>query len=313
MEGRVPVASIVYRVRPSHAMTTWTLFPRPGGDNGVSLPATGNRALVPACMGNFIRWIGTPLLQLTNYLGELAVLTGEMWHSLVRSRIRWGLVGRQLVTIGFGSQLQVIVTGAFTGAVFAAQVYYKFNQLGFESIVGGIVGLAMARELGPVLTALMLTSRVGASMAAEIGTMKVTEQVDALRSLGVHPVDFLVAPRFLAMIFSVPLLIGESIRFGMGAARLMVVGLFNVPEAFYEDQLYKNFALENLWFGMTKGLVFGYLIVVVCCHQGLNVKQGAVGVGRGTTSAVVIASLGVLIINFFLTLALNYIWPVVRT
>ena len=264
-------------------------------------------------MGNFIRWIGTPLLQLTNYLGELAVLTGEMWHSLVRSRIRWGLVGRQLVTIGFGSQLQVIVTGAFTGAVFAAQVYYKFNQLGFESIVGGIVGLAMARELGPVLTALMLTSRVGASMAAEIGTMKVTEQVDALRSLGVHPVDFLVAPRFLAMIFSVPLLIGESIRFGMGAARLMVVGLFNVPEAFYEDQLYKNFALENLWFGMTKGLVFGYLIVVVCCHQGLNVKQGAVGVGRGTTSAVVIASLGILIINFFLTLALNYIWPVVRT
>ena len=265
------------------------------------------------CMGNLIRWIGTPLLQLTNYLGELAVLTGEMWYSLVRSRIRWGLVARQLVTIGFGSQLQVIVTGAFTGAVFAAQVYYKFNQLGFESLVGGIVGLAMARELGPVLTALMLTSRVGASMAAEIGTMKVTEQVDALRSLGVHPVDFLVAPRFLAMIFSVPLLIGESIRFGMGASRLMVVGLFNVPEAFYEDQLYKNFALDNLWFGMAKGLVFGYLIVVVCCHQGLNVRQGAVGVGRGTTSAVVISSLGILVVNFFLTLALNYIWPVVRT
>ncbi len=294
-------------------MKTWIVLTWPVESPGVSLPAVEKRALVPACMGNFIRWIGTPLLRLINYLGELAVLTGEIWHSLVRSRIRWGLVGRQLVTIGFGSQLQVIVTGAFTGAVFAAQVYYKFNELGFESLVGGIVGLAMARELGPVLTALMLTSRVGASMAAEIGTMKVTEQVDALRSLGVHPVDFLVAPRFLAMVFSVPLLIGESIRFGMGAARLMVVGLFNVPEAFYEDQLYKNFALENLWFGMAKGLVFGYLIVVICCHQGLNVKQGAVGVGRGTTSAVVIASLAILVINFFLTLALNYIWPVVRT
>jgi phospholipid/cholesterol/gamma-HCH transport system permease protein len=261
-------------------------------------------------MAPFIRWIGNPLLHLTNYLGELAVLTGEIWHSLVRSRIRWRLVAKQIVTIGFGSQLQVIVTGAFTGAVFAAQVYYKFNELGFESVVGGIVALAMARELGPVLTALMLTGRVGAAMAAEIGTMKVTEQVDALRSLGVHPVDFLVSPRFLAMIFSVPLLIGESIRFGTGAARLLTVGLFDVPEAFYEDQLGKNFGLNDIWFGMTKGLVFGYLIVLICCHQGLNVKQGAVGVGRGTTSAVVIASLAVLIINFFLTLALNYVWPI---
>jgi phospholipid/cholesterol/gamma-HCH transport system permease protein len=115
------------------------------------------------------------------------------------------------------------------------------------------------------------------------------------------------------MIFSVPLLIGESIRFGMGAARLMTVGLYNVPEAFYEDQLYKNFDLDNLWFGMTKGLVFGFLIVVICCHQGLNVRQGAVGVGRGTTSAVVITSLAILIVNFFLTLALNYVWPVART
>lgn len=264
-------------------------------------------------MGTFIRWFGNPLTQLINYLGELAVLTGELWYSLVRSRIRWGLVAKQLVIIGFGSQLQVIVTGAFTGAVFAAQVYYKFNQLGFESVVGGIVALAMARELGPVLTALMLTSRVGAAMAAEIGTMKVTEQVDALRSLGVHPVDFLVAPRFIAMIFSVPLLIGESIRFGMGAARLMVVGLYDVPEAFYEDQLSKNFGLDDVWFGMAKGLVYGYLIVIVCCHQGLNVRQGAVGVGRGTTSAVVISSLAILIINFFLSLLLNFIWPIART
>jgi phospholipid/cholesterol/gamma-HCH transport system permease protein len=264
-------------------------------------------------MSQFIRWIGTPLLQLAEYLGALAVLVGEMWYSLVRSRIRWGIVARQIVTIGFGSQLQVIVTGAFTGAVFAAQVYYKFNQLGLESVAGGVVALAMARELGPVLTALMLTSRVGAAMAAEIGTMKVTEQVDALRSLGVHPVDFLVAPRFLAMIFSVPLLIGESIRFGMGAARLITVGYYNVPEAFYEDQLSKNFFLEDIWFGMAKGLVFGFLIVLVCCHQGLNVKQGAVGVGRGTTSAVVISSLGILIVNFFLTMALNFVWPVART
>ena len=115
------------------------------------------------------------------------------------------------------------------------------------------------------------------------------------------------------MIFSVPLLIGESIRFGMGAARLMVVGLYDVPEAFYEDQLGKNFGLNDVWFGMAKGLVYGYLIVIICCHQGLNVRQGAVGVGRGTTSAVVISSLAILIINFFLSLLLNFIWPIART
>jgi phospholipid/cholesterol/gamma-HCH transport system permease protein len=264
-------------------------------------------------MGTFLRWLGRPLLQFANYLGELTVLTGEMWHSLVRSRIRWRLVARQLVTIGFGSQLQVIVTGAFTGAVFAIQVYYKFNQLGFESVVGAIVALAMGRELGPVLTALMLTSRVGAAMAAEIGTMKVTEQVDALRSLGVHPVDYLVAPRFLAMIFSVPLLIAEAVAFGMLASRLMTTVYYDVPVAFYNDQMHKNFRLDDIWFGMTKGLVYGYLIVLVCCHQGLNVRQGAVGVGRGTTSAVVITSLGILIVNFFLSLILNYVWPAVRT
>jgi len=264
-------------------------------------------------MVKIVHSLGAPLMRLANYLGELSILTVELWQSLVRSRIRWNIVARQLVVIGFGSQLQVIVTGAFTGAVFATQVYYKFNQLGFESVVGGIVALAMARELGPVLSALMLTSRVGAAMAAEIGTMKVTEQVDALRSLGVHPVDFLVAPRFLAMLFSVPLLIAESIAFGMFASRLMTVGFYDVPAAFYDDQLSKNFGLDDIWFGMAKGLVFGYLIVVVCCHQGLNVKQGAVGVGRGTTSAVVITSLAILIINFFLALLLNYIWPIART
>lgn len=260
-------------------------------------------------MGNFLRLLGQPLVRLTQYLGELALLTAELWWSLIRGGIRWSLVARQLVTIGFGSQVQVILTGAFTGAVFAAQVYYKFNELGFESVVGGIVSLAMCRELGPVLTALMLTSRVGAAMAAEIGTMKVTEQVDALRSLGVHPVDYLVTPRVLAMLFSVPLLIAESITFGIYAAELVVVGMYSVPEPFYHDQLLKNTDLEDIAFGMTKGLVFGFTIVMICCHQGLTVTRGAVGVGRGTTSAVVYTSLAILVLNFFLTLALNHVWP----
>jgi phospholipid/cholesterol/gamma-HCH transport system permease protein len=264
-------------------------------------------------MSTFLSWLGGLVLRFVSYFGELAVLTAELTYSLFRSRIRWAEVGRQLVSIGFGSQIQVIVTGAATGAVFAAQVYYKFNQLGLDSLVGGIVALAMCRELGPVLTALMLAGRIGATMAAEIGTMKVTEQVDALRSLGVHPVDYLVAPRFIAMLFSVPLLIGESIRFGIAAARLMAVGAYNVPEAFYNDQLYKNVDHIDVIFGMTKGLAYGYIIVIMACHQGLTVRQGAVGVGRGTTAAVFYASMAILIANFFLSLLLNYIWPIAAT
>jgi phospholipid/cholesterol/gamma-HCH transport system permease protein len=264
-------------------------------------------------MTGFLLMLGRPVVDLVRYLGELAQLVGDVFLSVFRHPVRWKLVLYQIVNIGFGSQLQVMVTGAFTGAVFAAQVYYKFNQLGFESVVGGIVALALCRELAPVLTGLMLTSRVGASIAAEIGTMKVTEQVDALRSLGVHPVDYLVSPRLLAIVFSMPILIGESILMGMWAAKLIVVSLYGVPEAFYNDQLDKNTDMTDLMFGMTKGVVFGILIVLISCHQGLKVNRGAVGVGRGTTAAVVVTSLSILVVNFFLTMALNFVWPVART
>lgn len=263
-------------------------------------------------MTGLLMTLGRPVVDLIRHLGELAQLVREVGVSILRYKVRWKLVIFQMVSIGFGSQMQVIVTGAFTGAVFAAQVYYKFNQLGFQSVVGGVVALAMCRELAPVLTGLMLTSRVGAAMAAEIGTMKVTEQVDALRALGVHPVDYLVTPRFIAMVCSMPILIAESILFGMWASKLIVVTLYNVPEAFYLDQLEKNTDLTDIAFGVTKGLVFGILIVLISCHQGLRASQGAVGVGRGTTAAVVITSLAILIVNFFLTIALNFIWPVAR-
>lgn len=265
------------------------------------------------CMTGIILTLGRPVMDLIRYLGEITQLLGEVLCSVFRHPVRWRLVFYQLVSVGFGSQLQVVITGAFTGAVFAAQVYYKFNQLGFESVVGGIVALAMCRELAPVLTGLMVTSRVGAAMAAEIGTMKVTEQVDALRALGVHPVDFLVSPRVIAMLFSMPILIAESILFGMWASKLIVVTLYKVPEAFYTDQLEKNTDLTDMCFGVTKGIVFGLMIVLISCHQGLKASRGAVGVGKGTTAAVVCSSLAILVVNFFLTIALNFIWPVART
>ncbi|MBP7950777.1 MAG: ABC transporter permease [Verrucomicrobiales bacterium] len=261
-------------------------------------------------MARLFSLFGRIFFRFCSYLGELALLIREMAVSVVRHPVRWRLAGQQIVSVGWGSQLVVIVTGAFTGAVFAAQIYMKFAQLGLSSSVGGLVSLAMTRELGPVLTAIMLTGRVGGGMAAEIGTMKVTEQVDALRSIGVHPVDYLVTPRLLGMLVSMPLLIAESVTFGIYASYVIAVGLYRIDPSFYNRQLVDYTEMGDILFGMTKGLVFGLLIVLISCHQGLKVHGGPVGVGRATNSSVVIASLFILICNFFLTMLLSYLWPI---
>lgn len=244
------------------------------------------------------------------YLGQLGMLLGATVESLIHGKARVHLTLRQIVVIGFGSQLVVIVTGAFTGAVFTAQTYFKFKDFGIESTVGAIVSVAMSRELAPVLAGLMVTGRMGASMAAEIGTMKVTEQIDALRAMGVHPVDYLIRPRLIAMMVSIPLLIAESIAFGIGASYIVSVWAFEVPGADWWKHLGHHTGISDVLIGMTKGFVFGILIVVISCHQGLTAKDGAVGVGRGTTRAVVNSSLAILIFNFFLTFLLNYFSPI---
>jgi phospholipid/cholesterol/gamma-HCH transport system permease protein len=251
------------------------------------------------------RWF----LDFLAYLGELGVLASELVESIKLGAVRGRLMLQQIVTIGYGSQAVVIVTGAFTGAVFTAQSYFKFKDFGIESSVGGIVSVSLFRELGPVLAGLMVTGRVGASMAAEIGTMKVSEQIDALRVMGAHPVDYLVLPRFLAMLISMPLLISECIAFGLAASFIVGTGIFNIPYAWYWKHVVDHTALEDVSFSMIKGFVFGILIVLISCHQGLTASHGAVGVGLGTTRAVVYSSLSLLICNFFLTFLLNYFFP----
>lgn len=216
---------------------------------------------------------------------------------------------RQVAEIGYRSQPVVIVTGAFTGAVLAAQSLFQFSTLGMESGAGALVSVAMLRELGPSITALMLAGRVGAAMAAEIGTMKVTEQVDALRSMGVHPIDYLVTPRMVAMFIAMPLLIAESAAFGILASMVIGTGPFGVNPAYWMNQVHNHTDLTDVAIALIKGSVFGFLIVLVSCHQGLRVTNGAVGVGRGTTRAMVYSALALLVFNFFLTLLLNLIFP----
>ena len=201
----------------------------------------------------------------------------------------------------------VVITGGFTGAVFAAQTYFQFNKIGM-GLGGGCFGSTLSRT-GAGSVGLMVAGRVGAAMSAEIGTMKVTEQIDALRALAVYPIDYLVVPRALAMMISMPLLVAECIGFGIIASYLVAIVLLDINGTYYVANMVRWTLLRDLIMGVSKAFVFGLLIVFICCHKGLTTREGAVGVGRATTEAVVVSSLAVLISNFFLTMALNIVYP----
>jgi len=260
-------------------------------------------------MVRFFNALGTPMLAFFQYLGDVVLLAADTFRSIFTHRLRWKLFLNQVVEIGLLSQLLVIITGGFTGAVFAAQAFFQFNNLGMGSAVGAVVSVSLCRELAPVLTALMVAGRVGAAMSAEIGTMKVTEQIDALRALAVYPIDYLVVPRALAMMLSMPLLVAECIAFGIVAGYFVAIDLLGVNGPYYVDNMVHWTRSRDIIMGLTKAFCFALLIVFISCHKGLTAREGAVGVGRATTEAVVNASLAVLIVNFFLTMALNIIFP----
>ncbi len=252
--------------------------------------------------------IGSGVIAFFSYLGEVVLLAADTFVSIFTHRLRWKLFLRQIVEIGLLSQLVVVITGGFTGAVFAAQTYFQFNKLGMGSAVGAVVSVAICRELGPVLAALMVTGRVGASMSAEIGTMKVTEQIDALRALAVHPIDYLVVPRALAMMVSMPLLVAECIGVGIAAGYLVAIGLLEVNGTYYVANMVRWTQMRDIIMGLSKAFCFALLIVFISCHKGLTAREGAVGVGKATTEAVVDASLAVLIFNFLLAMLLKIIF-----
>ncbi|HEY5813571.1 MAG TPA: ABC transporter permease [Terrimicrobiaceae bacterium] len=256
-----------------------------------------------------LKFVGSGLSGVFIYLGQVALLAWETFRSILAGRIRFKLTLAQIAEIGYGSQLIVVVTGAFTGAVFTAQAYFQFASLGMKTAVGPVVTLSMFRELGPVLTGLMVAGRVGAAMSAEIGTMKVTQQIDALRALAVHPVDYLVVPRTLAMLVSMPLLVVECVGCGVLASYLVAVYVLNIEAVYFLNNMQKFTEASDIAMSLIKGFVFAHIIVFISCREGLNAKDGAVGVGRATTETVVLCSLAILITNFFLTMFLNIIFP----
>jgi phospholipid/cholesterol/gamma-HCH transport system permease protein len=238
-------------------------------------------------------------------LGEISLLTRDSVISLFTWKITWEEFMYQLYFIGVKSQAVVLITGAFTGMVLGAQTYFQFHKVKMDTATLAVVAVSMCSELGPVLTGLMVAGRVGAAMAAQIGTMRVTEQIDALRTLATHPVDYLVAPRLAACMATMPLLMVEAIILGIGASYIVGVYVLQIDPIYSWDNMLHFTHEIDLIEGLVKAFIYGGIIALIGCYKGLTCGLGAEGVGKATTEAVVYSSITILIVNFFLTLTLG--------
>lgn len=234
-------------------------------------------------------------------VGRMAVLFLAAASGLVRRPLRWRLLVEQTIRVGVESLPIVTVAGAFVGMGLAFNTAHNIRKFGAEIYVGGIVALAVARELGPVMTALMVAGRTGAGIAAEIGTMRVNEQIDALEALGVDPVRYLATPRLAAIVLCLPVLTIYADFIAYLGAYLIGVYRLNLPPALFLDRTAWLVEPADILSGVAKSVPFGAIVATVGCYMGLHTRLGAEGVGRSTTVAVVSSGLLILTANYFLT------------
>lgn len=246
-------------------------------------------------------------VRILEMVGEYTSLLFEVFAVAARHPPPWALIREQLFHIGVMSLSVVAITGFTTGFVLAAQSFYQLGEKGLSGVTGVLVGKAMITELGPILTAFMVTGRVGSAMCAELGSMKVTEQIDAMRSMAVNPNAYLVAPRFFAGITMIPLLTLFSTMMGIFGGYLIAVNLFHMTFASYFDPMQLHISLFDIASGFVKSFIFGVLLVTVCCYKGMKTSGGAAGVGKATTQSVVTSYILILVSDFLLTMALNMI------
>ena len=250
---------------------------------------------------NFFASIGRATLSVLAHIGSLATFTGQALAGVVSPPIYTRLILSQMVRIGYFSLPVVGLTAFFTGGVLALQIYLGGNRFGAEAIVPQVVVLGITRELGPVIAGLMIAGRVAAAIAAEIGTMKVTEQIDALTTLATNPIKYLVVPRIVAAVISMPILtaIGDSIGV-MGGYVVSVYSLDFNGTSYLKNTV--DFAhQDDITSGLIKAAVFGFIVALMGCYNGFNSKGGAQGVGNATTAAVVTSSILILAADYVLT------------
>ena len=244
---------------------------------------------------------GRAVLDNIEEMGKILILFLSVLMWMVRPPLKLRLIFKQMEFVGVKSIFVVVLTGTFTGMVMALQGYYGFRMFNAESLVGSTVALGMTRELGPVLTALMVTARAGSAMAAELGTMRVTEQIDALSVMAANPVKHLIVPRIIAGVVMLPALTIVSDFMGILGGYFVGVKILNINEGAFVKNITKMVDLGDIYNGLIKAAFFGLILSLVGCYKGFNTTGGAEGVGKATTEAVVLASVSILISDYFLT------------
>lgn len=229
------------------------------------------------------------------------LLGGQIVVHLLKGRIHRRNIIEQMATVGPGSLIIALLTAATVGMVFTIQVSREFINLGAGTAVGGVLALALARELAPVLTAVVVTGRVGSAFAAELGTMQVTEQIDALQMLKTDPIDYLVIPRLIACCLMLPILTILSFVTGMTGGVIVASSLYDISQQVFLDSARNFLGIWDLVSPLIKGFIFGALIAIIGSSWGLTTTGGAKGVGQSTTTAVVTSLLAIFITNFFLS------------
>jgi phospholipid/cholesterol/gamma-HCH transport system permease protein len=270
-------------------------------DDGLG-PSSGRRtSLLPpppppahqVWRGNFVGFLG--------HLGTMTHMTVGTVRSLFRRPFEGRAIIAQLESLGVKSMGIVVVTSIFIGMVMAVQFAFGLRKFGGMEYTGRVVGLSFARELAPTLTAVIVGGRIGAGMAAEVGSMAVTEQIDALRALGADPYKKLVLPRLMAAVIVMPVLAGFALVLGFSGAMIITDFQFNIPSSFFYRSALGTVTMRDLLSGMYKTPFFGAIIALVGCHFGLTTTGGTAGVGNATTRTVVVISITILIADFFLT------------
>jgi phospholipid/cholesterol/gamma-HCH transport system permease protein len=251
-------------------------------------------------MVKLLKTMGEELLAMLRHLGGMAHLTGQTCRELAQRPFYFSLTMEQVVVIGMQSLLLVAITGITCGAVMTLQFGYGLEKFGGKFYIPKVLALSIVREMGPVFTSLMVAGRVGSGMAAEIGSMKVTQQIDAIRALGTSPIKRIVIPRMIAMLICLPLLTLFADLLGIFSG--MLIGLeLGLGAHFFLEKAFGGITFNDYWTGTAKTLFFGYFIVIIACYRGLTTEGGTRGVGNSTTWVVVYSSIAIMISDFFLT------------
>ncbi len=245
--------------------------------------------------------MGRKTLDNLKFAGGFGLLTIKIVRELFRGPFYFYLTIEQLFSIGVRSFLLVAITGLATGSVMALQFGYGLQKFGGTLYVPKIVAMAVLREMGPVFTSLLLAGRVGSGIASEVASMKVTQQIDAIRALGTNPIKRIVIPRLIAAMIALPILTLFADYVGLFGAMLVSKHELNINTEFFITKVLESISISDLWSGMVKTMVFAFFISITACWKGLHTEKGTVGVGNTTTWVVVTSSIFIMISDFFLT------------